>query len=81
MSDIPSTDDVRETFAEAFNGPARDAALVEFDRWLAGERNAAAAYALRKVVWDWRADPDAFGDNDKDYRNALLYIADLVEAG
>lgn len=44
---------------------------AEFDRMIAVVERAAAARALEEAASAWAADPDAWGDNEKDYRNEL----------
>lgn len=40
-----------------------------------------AAETLRFVASSWAADPDSFGDSEKDYRNTLRDIAEEIEEG
>lgn len=39
------------------------------------------AEALREAAADWAANPDAWGDNEKDYRNELRDRADALDGG
>lgn len=39
--------------------------------WLAVHDAEVKAAALEKAAADWAADPDSWGDNEKDYRNEL----------
>jgi hypothetical protein len=46
--------------------------MVKFGRKVAAE-------ALRQAADDWAEDPDAWGDNEKDFRNELRDRADVLE--
>lgn len=76
----PTTEEVREALIDRRDFQAQvagserhtdDESGQAFDRWLAGVERAAAARALDLAASDWAADPDAWGDNEKDYRNEL----------
>ena len=58
-------------------------ALVSYEpyRALDAVRAEAAAAALESAATDWAADPAAWGDNDRDYRNTLRERADAIRAG
>jgi hypothetical protein len=34
---------------------------------------------LRDLVTDWRRDPESWGDNEKDYRNHILDVAQELD--
>ena len=51
-----------------------DAGSATFDAWLAAHD----AQVLRDAADAWAAAPDAWGDNEKDYRNELRDRADLI---
>jgi hypothetical protein len=59
MTDTPTTDEVRDLFIygaweKARNGCDDDLNADEFDRWLAADRKAQRAEALREAVMDMR---------------------------
>lgn len=89
----PTTEQVRSGFASDPEGEYRDPinaasnqrwAEKAFDRWLADhdERVKAEAKAevLEEAAREWAADPDAWGDNDKDFRNELRDRAAAIRA-
>ncbi|WIE81411.1 hypothetical protein [Curtobacterium sp. MCSS17_016] len=58
-------------------------ALVSYEphRALDAVKAEAAATALESAATDWAADPAAWGDNDKDYRNTLRERAAAYRVG
>ena len=52
-----------------------------FDRMIAEVGRAAAARALDLAASDWAANPDTWGDNEKDYRNELRARAAEIREG
>lgn len=76
----PTTSRVRADYAETYEG-TDEKRYARFDRWLAGVERAAAARALDLAASDWAADPDAWGDNEKDYRNELRARAAEMRGG
>lgn len=78
MSDYTATDtqEVRFRFAEhgyVIDDPNydEDRETERFNAWLAQIEREAAARALEDAASDWAADPDSWGDNEKDFRNEL----------
>lgn len=51
-----------------------EGAYAEYDE----KTREAISETLVFIVSEWRNNPDAFGDNEKDYRNALLEIAEGI---
>lgn len=84
----PTTDEVQDYYV---HGQFADPEMSEqehveaFNRWLAAHDaevgRAAAARALEEAASDWAADPDAWGDNEKDYRNELRARAAELREG
>lgn len=78
----PTTEDVREAYAGyAWLGPGRSDVTPEFERWLAAHDAQVGANALYDAADDWAANPDSWGDNEKDYRNELRDRADRIAGG
>ncbi len=86
---IPSTEGMRNVYASVQalgirSGPPGaieyNHGKAKFDAWLAAIEREAAARALEEAAEDWAADPDAWGDNEKDYRNELrARAAEILE--
>lgn len=60
---------------------ARETQAKEWDRAVAAIEREAAARALEEAASDWAADPDSWGDNEKDYRNELRARAAEIRSG
>lgn len=74
MDHTPTTEEVRFAMAGLRMPNGRFITHASFNRWLANRD----AQVLRDAADAWAADPDAWGDNEKDYRNELRDRADLI---
>jgi phage terminase Nu1 subunit (DNA packaging protein) len=78
----PDTEGVRNVFMDGARqwGEIEARSRPQFDRWLAEHDAQVEAAVLRRAADDWAADPNSWGDNEKDYRNELRDRADRALA-